>query len=131
MTLMLRSLLIVGVGSFFGGAMRYLVSTLMKNVGTSGFPWGTLTVNLLGCLVFGVVFALFNRSGAAHGSWCLLLTTGLCGGFTTFSTFSHEGFRMLHDGNMGGFVAYVLASLVLGVLLVALGYWIVKAVDLS
>lgn len=126
---MLKSLLIVGIGSFFGGSMRYLVSVLMKDVCRGGFPWATLTVNLLGCLVFGVLFALFSRSESTHGDWCLLLTTGLCGGFTTFSTFSHEGFRMLQEGNMGAFVLYVLSSLVLGILLVALGYWMVKVMD--
>jgi CrcB protein len=55
-----------------------------------------------------------------------LLTTGLCGGFTTFSTFANESMQMLQQGNTGGFVSYVATSIIAGISLVALGYWIVK-----
>ena len=58
---MIKSLCIVGIGSFIGGALRYLISTWMKNVCTQGFPWGTLTVNLMGCFLIGLLFALFIR----------------------------------------------------------------------
>lgn len=58
---MLKSLLIVGTGSFIGGAMRYLLSTYIKNMYGQTFPWGTLVVNLLGCFVFGIIFALFSK----------------------------------------------------------------------
>ena len=123
---MIKSLLIVGIGSFFGGALRYYLSTIIKGVCHQGFPWGTLAVNLLGCFVFGLLFALFHRWGSPHSSWCLLLTTGVCGGFTTFSTFANESMQMLQNGNWGGFAGYVTASVALGVALVALGYCIVK-----
>lgn len=123
---MLKSILFVGIGSFFGGALRYAISLLMKNLCGLGFPWGTLLVNLLGCFVFGVIFALFGRYASVNSSWCLFLTTGVCGGFTTFSTFANEGMQMLQHGNWGSFVGYVTASLVVGLALVALGYWIVK-----
>ena len=88
---MLKSILIVGAGSFLGGALRFLISTLMKGACTSSFPWGTLTVNLIGCLLIGVIYGLFARHSSISHSMCLLLTTGFCGGFTTFSTFSNEG----------------------------------------
>ena len=84
---MLKSLLIVGAGSFVGGALRYLISTYMKNICGQGFPWGTLAVNLLGCFVIGILFAAFSKYSATDNAWYLLLTTGVCGGFTTFSTF--------------------------------------------
>ena len=123
---MLKSILLVGIGSFFGGALRYAVSVFMKSLCSQGFPWGTLLVNLVGCFAFGVIFALFGKFSFSGSAWCLLLTTGVCGGFTTFSTFANESMLMLQNGNWGGFVGYVTTSLVVGLALVALGYWIVK-----
>ena len=123
---MIKSLLIVGTGSFIGGAMRYLLSTLMKSVCGQGFPWGTLMVNLLGCFLFGVVFAVFGKSNATDNTWYLLLTTGICGGFTTFSTFANESVQMLQQGNTWGFVGYVATSVVAGLALIALGYGVAK-----
>ena len=123
---MIKSLLIVGTGSFIGGAMRYLLSTLMKSVCGQGFPWGTLMVNLLGCFLFGVVFAVFGKSNATDNAWYLLLTTGVCGGFTTFSAFAHESVQMLQQGNTWGFVGYVATSVVAGLALIALGYGVAR-----
>ena len=123
---MIKSLLIVGTGSFIGGAMRYWLSTLMKNVCGQGFPWGTLMVNLLGCFLFGVVFAVFGKSNATDNTLYLLLTTGVCGGFTTFSTFANESVQMLQQGNTWGFVGYVATSVVAGLALIALGYGVAR-----
>lgn len=123
---MIKSLLIVGTGSFIGGAMRYLLSTLMKSVCGQGFPWGTLMVNLLGCFLFGMLFAVFGKSNATDNTLYLLLTTGICGGFTTFSTFANESVQMLQQGNTWGFVGYVATSIVAGLALIALGYGVAK-----
>ncbi len=122
---MIKAILLVGSGSFIGGAARYFVSTLMKDTG-SGFPLGTLTVNLAGCFLIGMLYGLFARFSTTDSSWCLLLTTGLCGGFTTFSTFANESLKMLQSGNTWGFIGYVAVSVVVGVALTALGYMIVK-----
>ena len=123
---MIKSLLIVGTGSFIGGAMRYWLSTLMKSVCGQGFPWGTLMVNLLGCFLFGMLFAVFGKSSATDNTLYLLLTTGICGGFTTFSTFANESVQMLQQGNTWGFVGYVATSVVAGLALIALGYGVAK-----
>ena len=123
---MIKSLLIVGTGSFIGGAMRYLLSTLMKSVCGQGFPWGTLMVNLFGCFLFGMLFAVFGKSNATDNTLYLLLTTGVCGGFTTFSTFANESVQMLQQGNTWGFVGYVATSVVAGLALIALGYGVAK-----
>lgn len=123
---MIKSILTVGIGSFFGGSLRYIISMIMRNICGQGFPWGTLTVNLLGCLFFGLLFAIFSKNGMTSNPWCLLLTTGLCGGFTTFSTFANEGVQMLQNGNISGFIGYVATSIVGGLALIGLGYWIAK-----
>ena len=124
---MIKALLIVGTGSFVGGALRYALSMFMRHICGQGFPWGTLAVNLVGCLVFGMVFALFGKHGTTTHPWCLLLTTGLCGGFTTFSTFAHESVQMLQGGQFGAFAAYVIASIVMGLAMIAVGYMIVRS----
>ena len=123
---MLKSLLLVGIGSFCGGALRYYISTLMKSMCCQGFPWGTLSVNLAGCLLIGLLLGIFSRYGVQSNSWSLLLTVGFCGGFTTFSTFANESLQMLQGGNTLNLVVYILTSVVIGIALVALGYWLVK-----
>ena len=123
---MIKSILIVGCGSFVGGALRYLISILMKNESASSFPIGTLFVNILGCFLIGVIYGLFVRYSTTSHMLCLLLTTGFCGGFTTFSTFANESLQMLQAGNVGGFIGYVAASVILGILLVLFGYNLVK-----
>ena len=123
---MIKSILTVGIGSFLGGSLRYVISVVMRDLCKQGVPWGTLAVNLVGCFLIGVVFALFSRFSSTSHPWCLLLTTGLCGGFTTFSTFAYESLQMLQNGQWGGFLAYVSISVVAGISLTALGYWVVK-----
>ena len=123
---MLKSVLLVGVGSFFGGALRYAVSLFVKSSSASSFPWATLSVNLIGCFLIGAVYALFSRSGVFSQNLCLLLAAGFCGGFTTFSTFANEGLLMLQQWNIGSFILYAAGSIVIGVALVALGYWTVE-----
>lgn len=123
---MLKSALIVGIGSFAGGMLRFIISYLMKNACSSAFPWGTFIVNLLGCLLIGVFYAIFAKYSSCSHTLCLLLTTGFCGGFTTFSTFSNESLSMLHAGNWVGFISYVSLSVVIGILMTFLGYSIFK-----
>ncbi len=116
-----KHFLIVGLGSFLGGGARYLISVAMSNVG-KGFPWGTLTVNLVGCFVIGLVCGILNRTTNESNSFALFCTYGICGGFTTFSTFSKEALMMLQAENYWTFVAYVSISVVVGIILTALGY---------
>ena len=122
---MIKNILVVGSGSFLGGAGRYLISLAMKGVG-KGFPWATLAVNLAGCFLIGLLWGLFSKNGTEGGDWALFLTVGLCGGFTTFSTFSKEAWMMLQAGNIWGFAGYVAISVVAGIALVALGYFLVR-----
>ena len=124
---MIKSVIIVGLGSFAGGALRYVLSHVIKTHCCAGcFPWPTLVVNLSGCLLLGAIYGMFCRLGAPANNWSLLLATGLCGGFTTFSTFSHECLQMLQNGNIWLLIAYISMSLILGLSLMAFGIWIVK-----
>ena len=121
----IKNILAVGAGSFVGGAARYLVSLGMKGIGKD-FPWATLAVNLVGCLMIGLLWGLLSRNAAENTSWGLFLTVGLCGGFTTFSTFSKEALAMLQTGQMWGFASYIAISVLAGIALVALGYYIAR-----
>jgi CrcB protein len=124
---MLKSILFVGIGSFFGGIVRYIISYLMKNVSSyQTFPWATLIVNLIGCFLIGIIFAIFSKYSNTNNPLYLLLATGFCGGFTTFSTFANESLQIIQSGNILGFVSYTLTSIILGIILVWLGYIIAK-----
>ena len=119
----IRNIIAVGAGSFIGGIARYLVSLVMKGI-SKGFPWATLLVNLLGCLIIGLLWGLLSRNASEITSCRLFLTVGLCGGFTTFSTFSKEALTMLQTGQIWGFANYIALSILAGIALVALGYYI-------
>lgn len=122
---MIKSIILVGLGSCAGGMLRYAVSLLL-HTGKAGFPAATFLVNIAGCLLIGLIYGIFSRLTDTSSSLCLLLTTGFCGGFTTFSAFSNEALKMLQNGNLTGCLLYVLGSIVLGILAVAAGYLIVR-----
>lgn len=90
---MLKSLMIVGCGSFAGGALRYLLTRTVQNWFDGWMPAGTLAVNVLGCLLIGLFCGLSQEW--MPQSLKLFLTVGFCGGFTTFSTFMNENMQML------------------------------------
>ena len=119
----IRNIIAVGAGSFIGGIARYLVSLAMKGI-SKGFPLATLLVNLLGCLIIGLLWGFLSRNASECTSWGLFLTVGVCGGFTTFSTFSKETLTMLQTGQIWGFASYIAISILAGIALVALGYYI-------
>ena len=115
----------IGVGSFIGGILRYLLSLLIHSKTATHFPLGTLTVNLIGCFLIGIVFGFFDK-GQISQEWRLFLATGILGGFTTFSAFSIETFTLFREGHSAYALLYVLASVVLGLLATYLAYIMVK-----
>ncbi|HEX5112003.1 MAG TPA: fluoride efflux transporter CrcB [Saprospiraceae bacterium] len=117
----MKLILIIGIGSFLGGIFRFGLSQLIQGKFISTFPYGTLGVNIIGCLVIGVVIALSERT-VLSAEWRLFLATGICGGFTTYSAFSGETFSMLRDGQFYTAAIYILSSLILGVLFTFIGY---------
>lgn len=124
---MWRAVLFVGAGSFLGGVARYLLSRLIQSHVASGFPWGTMTVNVAGCLLIGLLYGCMERAGWMNPELRLFLTVGFCGGFTTFSTFIHENYILLDGGHFLLFALYSILSFAFGLLAVYLGISIVKA----
>lgn len=122
---MLKSILLVGLGSCAGGILRYLLS-LAVHPARTGFPLATFLTNITGCLIIGILFGVFSRNSSESSSLCLLLTTGFCGGFTTFSTFSNDALTLLQNGNTGTFAMYVAGSLLFGILATFGGYAVVR-----
>ena len=123
-----RNLLLVGIGGFVGSIARYLVAVLFASQVPSVFPYATLTVNIVGCFVIGVLFALSDRGNFLSPEWRILLTTGFCGGFTTFSTFSYESLRLMQDGEYLYLAAYVLLSVVIGLAATYVGIILIRSI---
>jgi len=121
----MKELLLVCIGSFFGGGARYLTSKAAQTWLSVTFPWGTMAVNVIGCFLIGLLSGL-SLGGQISPSTKLVLVTGFCGGFTTFSTFMNENLLLTRDGTILPAVLYTLASLALGMIAVILGYQIVK-----
>lgn len=123
----MKILLFIGLGGFIGSIGRYLVQQLIQNSTTSLFPYGTLLVNITGCFLIGLFFAL-SLKGNMSDEWRLFLVTGICGGYTTFSAFSMETFTLLRTGELLFAFTYIAASVALGLLATFLGISIVKLV---
>jgi fluoride exporter len=114
-------ILAVLAGGMIGAPARYLVDRAIQARRDTVFPWGTLAVNLAGSLVIGFLLGA-QRHLALPPAAFALLGTGLCGGLTTFSTFSYETLRLLEDGSVSEAGLNIIGSLALGVLLAWLGY---------
>ncbi len=124
---MLVSILLVGAGSFIGGILRYLLLLFIKTP-SSGFPLAVFLVNVLGCFVIGLCYGIFSRLPDGNSHLLLMLTTGVCGGFTTFSTFANDSFRLLENHQWVQFSAYAGGSVILGILAVMAGHALVHLV---
>lgn len=121
----MQNLLLIGLGSFVGGISRYVLSLWVQQRFLSAFPYGTLSVNILGCLFIGVLFGAAERFNLGP-TWRFLLVTGFCGGFTTFSAFSVETMGLLRDGQWLAAVGYVGSSVFLGLAATISGFTVVK-----
>lgn len=123
------SYIIVGLGGALGAAMRHGVSRFAVAQWGAAFPVGTLLVNVVGSFAMGLLAGLFlARAGAAEG-WRLFLTTGVLGGFTTFSAFSLEAALMWQRSDYRDLFAYVTGSVLLSILALLLGLAAVRTVS--
>lgn len=123
---MLKSILLIGAGGAVGSIFRYVLSLFIGKFANSNFPWPTLIINILGCLLIGVLMGIFARDEVAYRDLKLLLVTGLCGGFTTFSAFAFENVQMLQNGNYLNAVLYMIASVVVCLFAVIGGLYLSK-----
>ena len=123
-----RSILLVGLGGLIGSVARYAVALLFAGQFATEFPFATLAVNIAGCFLIGVIFALGDRGNILSPEWRIFLTTGFCGGFTTFSTFSYESLRLLEDGEYLYLGANVLISVAAGLAATYLGILLVRSI---
>lgn len=125
---MLRSIFIVALGSGIGGSLRFIMSKWIQGSVYTSFPVATMVVNILGCLIIGLFYGVFDRTSFLGSDMKLLLTVGLCGGFTTFSTFMNENMQLLKMGNFLYAALYATGSLFFGLLAVFIGYQIIKQI---
>ena len=117
----MKDLLLIGLGSCLGGMARHLVGLGVRHLGVASL-WGTFAVNLLGCLLIGLLAVLFARHPNVSLAVQRFLTIGVCGGFTPFSTFSRDGLTLWQEGRLPAFALYVGGSVVAGLVAVAAGY---------
>ncbi|WP_127844384.1 fluoride efflux transporter CrcB [Psychroflexus aestuariivivens] len=119
----MKSLLLVFLGGGLGSICRYLVTLAFKGMKIQHFPYyQTLTVNILGSFCIGLALGWLLKNNPQNSDLQLLLITGFCGGFTTFSAFSSENLNLLKSGQFMEFALYISVSIVLGLLAVILGF---------
>lgn len=116
----------VGAGGFAGAILRYLIS-LAPVKETMVFPIKTFIINIAGCILIGCIAALVSKNVLLNQELILFLKTGLCGGFTTFSTFALETSDLIKNGNTGIAFLYAVLSIVMGICVIfAAQYFIYK-----
>ena len=122
----MKTILYIGIGSFVGGVSRYFLSSLIQLKFKSAFPFGTMFVNIVGCFFIGIVYGWATTGNLSTGCR-LFLTTGLLGGFTTFSAFSFEIVTMLQNNEFISAGLYLIISVLVGISFTFLGLTIMKA----
>lgn len=121
----MKQLLLVFLGGGFGSMLRYLISRIF-NAYFQYFFLGTFLVNILGCLLMGLILGLSLKGDYLSQNQTLVLATGFCGGFTTFSAFAYEKHSLLTSGELFHFSLYTLSSIIIGIFAIALGLWLVR-----
>jgi CrcB protein len=125
----MTAFLLVFLGGGIGASMRHVVNLLVPRVASANFPWATLTVNVSGSLLMGLLagFLAFRGGGGLTQHARLFLATGVLGGYTTFSAFSLDTALLFERGASAEAIAYMLASVALSVLCLFAGLWLVRA----
>jgi len=123
---MIKSILLVGVGGSIGSIIRFLCQKWIYQIHPHPFPWGTFLVNITGCFLIGMFWNIVTRSSTGNDDLRLLLMTGFCGGFTTFSAFTFESIGLLKEQRLGLFFLYITASVIVGLLATFAGMRLIK-----
>jgi len=119
----MKSFLLVFLGGGLGSTLRYLVASAMNQY-SKVLPFGTFTVNIIGCLLIGMILGYAQRENTLTSNQTLLLATGFCGGFTTFSAFANENLELIKNGEIFNFSVYTIGSILVGVLAVFIGFYL-------
>jgi CrcB protein len=119
--------LIVFFGAGIGGAFRHAINLAMLRLGWVSFPAGTMTINVIGSCLMGVIAEYFAMRSQLPQQWRLFLTTGILGGFTTFSAFSLEAALLYERGRTGLALVYVVGSVILSIAALAAAMMVVRA----
>lgn len=123
----MKQALLVFIGGGFGSVARYFMGKWLNNL-ESAIPYGTMLSNVLGSLLIGIILGYLAKNATISETHSLLLATGFCGGFTTFSTFAYENHLFLKNGDYFSFLPYTLGSLIFGFLAVFVGLYISKLI---
>lgn len=123
----MKHALLVFIGGGFGSVARYFLGKWLNTI-ENYFPFGTLLANVLGSLLIGLTIGYLAKTSDVTDTQSLLLATGFCGGFTTFSTFAYENQLFLKNGDYISFLSYTLGTLVLAFLAVFLGFYFSKLI---
>lgn len=121
----MKHVILVFIGGGFGSVLRFFIGKYL-NSNASGIPYGTFLANILGSLLIGIILGLAAKNSTLSHSQTVLLATGFCGGFTTFSTFAYENHVFLKSGDFTSFAIYTISSFVIGFIAVFLGLYLVK-----
>ncbi|MGO4451947.1 fluoride efflux transporter CrcB [Phyllobacterium sp. TAF24] len=124
----MNAILLVASGGAIGSVARYLVGLLMTRILGAAFPWGTLTVNVVGGLLMGLFIELLARRFDGSTELRLFVAVGIMGGFTTFSSFSLDVALLWERGEVFSALIYVLLSVILSIGALFLGLWLARAV---
>lgn len=124
---MIKNILLVGLSGGIGSIARFLCQKWFLDHYSHSFPWGTFVVNILGCFLIGLFWAATFRPTPGQETWRLILLTGFCGGFTTFSSFTLEGINLVRDQKTVLFILYTASSVILGLLATFAGTRIIRS----
>lgn len=122
----MKTALIIALGGALGSISRYGVQAYVYKLHPFVFPWGTFLVNIAGCFIMGLVYGLSEKGDLLTPEWRIFLTTGFCGGFTTFSTFAYENATLMRGSDFLYMGLYILGSVALGIAAVYMGSLVVK-----
>lgn len=122
---MIKQFLLVGLGGAFGSMFRYLTSLITAKYFTGYFPLATFIANIAGCFLIGILMGLFSEHNISGQQFRLLLVTGFCGGYTTFSAFSYENIMLMNSNHNILAIGYIFASIIGGIAAVWAGLKII------
>jgi CrcB protein len=123
---MIKNILLIALGGGLGSALRYLSNIGVEKIWTNKLYYATFLVNIIGCFLIGLLMGYLQKNETDNSALKLLLVTGFCGGFTTFSTFGLENYNLLQSQNYITSLLYIAASIVIGIAFVGVGIYLTK-----